>query len=482
MKLRGQLNLLLILTAIVPFVTTSIFTFQVNQAANNQSDAYMESLIMAKSIGRWINQQADQFETNPEELANQALQQNSITNAQLGFYSSDRELLHQTSEESIFATHLRPTEMMSNLFELQSRAHSFVYKEPVFLQDQVVGYYELRFDQSHVKKETRDIYLLTLLFFILSSGVTLMIVQHWFKRNMLIPFSWMKNQMLEVADGKRDVELHGGSKRRTEVGMLLDDFAVMTAQLKETEVERQTADGNRRKLIASISHDLKTPLTSIRAYAEGMQHYQDKRDEYAQVILTKTAYMQRLIEDLLIYSQIQATSFSLTRKRVDGEELAELLFDGYSDQWQEFVVRITIDIDPVELHADVDRLVQVVDNLVMNAVRYSPEGGEIHLVATNRKSALPDYVQSETGKKLYFFVIDEGQGIPSGAQQKIFDSFYQVEQSRSQVHGKGVGLGLAICRELVQKHGGEIFVFSSPPNGSSFYFSIPCLEGEWENG
>lgn len=110
MKLRGQLNLLLILTAIVPFVTTSIFTFQVNQAANNQSDAYMESLIMAKSIGRWINQQADQFETNPEELANQALQQNSITNAQLGFYSSDRELLHQTSEESIFATHLRPTE------------------------------------------------------------------------------------------------------------------------------------------------------------------------------------------------------------------------------------------------------------------------------------------------------------------------------------------------------------------------------------
>lgn len=481
MKLRGQLNLLLILTAIVPFVTTSIFTYQVNQATNNQSDAYMESLITAKSIGRQINQQADRYESDPEGLANQALQQNSTTNAQLAFYSMDRTLMHQTEGEQPFAMHLRPTEMMSHLYELQSIAHSFIYKEPVFLQDQVVGYYEIRFDQSHVKKETRDIYLLTLLFFLLSSGVTLMIVQHWFKRNMLIPFSWMKNQMMEVADGKREVELHGGSKRRTEVGMLLDDFAVMTAQLKETEVERQTADGNRRKLIASISHDLKTPLTSIRAYAEGMQLYHEKRDEYAQVILTKTAYMQRLIEDLLIYSQIQATSFSLTRKRVDGEELAELLFDGYQEQWQEFVVNVDIAINPVELHADVDRLIQVVDNLVINAVRYSPKDGEIHLVATNQKDKLPDYLASESGNRLYFFVIDEGQGIPSGAQQKIFDSFYQVEQSRSQVHGKGVGLGLAICRELVQKHGGDIHVYSSPPNGSTFYFSLPCLEVEKED-
>lgn len=76
---------------------------------------------------------------------------------------------------------------------------------------------------------------------------------------------------------------------------------------------------------------------------------------------------------------------------------------------------------------------------------------------------------------MYFFVIDEGKGIPSGAQAKIFESFYQVEQARSQDKGNGVGLGLAICRELIQKHEGEIHVYSSPPNGSSFYFLLPSV-------
>jgi signal transduction histidine kinase len=166
---------------------------------------------------------------------------------------------------------------------------------------------------------------------------------------------------------------------------------------------------------------------------------------------------------------------------VDAEELAELLFDGYEEQWLMHQVVVEVDIAPVELFADVDRLVQVVDNLVTNAIRYSPEGGEIKLFATNKVERLPPFVEQQTAKQLYVFVMDEGIGIPSGAQQRIFDSFYQVEQARSQTNGKGVGLGLAICRELVQKHGGEIHVYSTPLKGSTFYFTLPYRVDEEED-
>ncbi|WP_078391201.1 sensor histidine kinase [Shouchella patagoniensis] len=480
MKLRGQLNLLLIVTALVPFVTTSLFTYQVNQAAKGQTNAYMESLITAKSINKTINHHSMEYESSPSELVHKALQQSKM-DVQLALYSKDRTLLYQSEGKGTFPRHLRPAEMLSNLYELQSQESWYVYKEPIYLNDQIIGYSELRFDQNKIEEEAAEIYTLTVLFFILISGVTLFIVHHWFNRNMIKPFGWMHKEMQEVALGKRDVKVDA-RRGKNEVGQLLDDFALMTSQIRETEIMRQSQEENKRKLIASISHDLKTPLTSIRAYAEGMQIHSEKRDDYAKVILSKSAYMQRLLEDLLVYSQLQATSFHLTTKRVDAEELAELLFDGYKEQWQEFNMTVSIQIDPVELNADVDRLIQVVDNLVMNAVRYSPSGGEIKLMATNRSDLIPAYVEERKKGYVYFFVIDEGKGIPSGAQNKIFESFYQVEQARSQDNGNGVGLGLAICRELILKHEGEIHVYSNPPNGSSFYFLLPSVNEALEGG
>lgn len=334
-----------------------------------------------------------EYESSPSELANKALQHSEM-DVQLALYSKDRTLLYQSEGKRSFPRHLRPTEMLSNLYELQSQESWYVYKEPIYLQDQIIGYSELRFDQNEIKQEATEIYTLTVLFFILISGVTLLIVHHWFNRNMIKPFGWMHKEMQEVALGKRDVKVDA-RRGKNEVGQLLDDFAFMTSRIRETELMRQSEEENKRKLIASISHDLKTPLTSIRAYAEGMQLHAEKRDDYAKVILSKSAYMQRLLEDLLVYSQVQATSFHLTTKRVDAEELAELLFDGYKEQWQEFQITLSIDIEPVELDADVDRLIQVVDNLVMNAVRYSPTGGEIKLVATNRIDLLPAYTEKK---------------------------------------------------------------------------------------
>ncbi|GAF24098.1 LOW QUALITY PROTEIN: two-component sensor kinase [Bacillus sp. JCM 19047] len=469
MKLRGQLNLLLILTAIVPFITTSLFSIQVNRAVQGQSELYVEAISKAKAIGSGLARQAEAIKTDPEAVLMQTQHYHGEV-ADIALYSAQRKLVSQ-SEPGLFASYLSPADMMSNLYELQTRDGTFIYKEPLFFEDTLTGYYEIRFHQGDIQQDASLIYLLTFLFFGCSSAITFYIVQHWFKRNMLVPFTWMKEQMQHIGDGKREVKLHGSTHRRTEVGVLLDDFAIMTAQLVETEREKQRVEGNRQKLIASISHDLRTPLTSIRAYAEGK--VTDKKDEYASVILAKTRYMQRLIADLLMYSQIRATSFLLDLQQVDAEELADTLFDGYKDQWKNHHFTIAIDCADAELYVDVDRLIQVVDNLVANAVHYTPEGGSISLLATTQAKKLATHSIEHEEAHVYFVVKDTGKGISPEEQAHVFDSFYQVEKARNQSNESGVGLGLAICRELIQKHGGKMGLQSSLEKGSTFYFMLP---------
>ncbi|MFS0786832.1 HAMP domain-containing sensor histidine kinase [Shouchella sp. 1P09AA] len=479
MKLRGQLNLLLLVTAIVPFITTSLFSIQVQYAVQDQSELYVEAMTKAKVIGSSVVKQIDQMREPTDEMIETLPYYGD--DVEVGFYSSNRQLLTQT-ERGSFPTYLMPADILSNLYELQAREGVFIYKEPVFQGDGLEGFYEVRFAQGDIQRDALFIYTLTFLFFICSSGITFYIVQHWFKKNMLIPFTWMKEQMQNIGDGKHDVKLHGSKHKRTEVGMLLDDFAIMTAQLNEIEQEKRRVEGNRQKLIASISHDLRTPLTSIRAYAEGMVANAGKRDEYASVILSKTRYMQRLIEDLLMYSHIQATSFLLDLQQVDAEELADTLYDGYKDEWTEHQFHIQLDHANVELLVDVDRLIQVVDNLVVNAIRYTPKHGAITLVATDDMSVLNEYGVKRMAGYYYFLVADTGAGISKEEQAHVFDSFYQVEKARNQSNETGVGLGLAICRELVQKHGGIMGVHSVLGKGSTFFFSLPIVTTEQNEG
>ncbi|AIC94639.1 sensor histidine kinase [Shouchella lehensis] len=480
MKLRGQLNLLLILTAIVPFITTSLFSIQINRAVQGQSELYVEAIAKAKAIGSGLARQAEAIKTDPEAVLLQTQHHHGEV-ADLALYSAQRILVSQ-SEPGLFASYLSPADMMSNLYELQTREGAFIYKEPLFIEDTLTGYYEIRLHQGDIQQDASLIYLLTFLFFVCSSAITFYIVQHWFKRNMLVPFTWMKEQMQHIGDGKREIKLHGSTHRRTEVGVLLDDFAIMTAQLVETEREKQRVEGNRQKLIASISHDLRTPLTSIRAYAEGLIESDDKKDEYASVILTKTRYMQRLIGDLLMYSQIRATSFLLDLQQVDAEELADTLFDGYKDQWKNHQFTIDIDCSHAELQVDVDRLIQVVDNLVANAVNYTPEGGRITLLATTQEKKLVSHSIAYEEAHVYFIVKDTGKGISLEEQTLVFDSFYQVEKARNQSNESGVGLGLSICRELIQKHGGKMGVQSSLEKGSTFYFMLPLAHRNKKGG
>ncbi|SDC11764.1 sensor histidine kinase [Shouchella lonarensis] len=472
MKLRGQLNMLLLLMAVIPFFATFLFSLQVEKLIDDQSDTLMSSMITAKSVGKALSRFPSVFLDKEKSMS--FIHDKKKEDMDIALYSKDRTLIYDSDTSQKQQRHFTPQRMMRDLYKFHSDNTTQVYKEPIFHEDEIVGFFELRFHQQSIKKDTLEVYLISAAFFLLVVAATLFFVQYWFKRNMLRPFALMQQEMEEIGFRKQKVISKPKRRRtRTEVAQLMHDFTTMSARLKIASEQQKKAEENQRRFIGAISHDLRTPLTSIRAYAEGMLVHDEQREAYADVILAKTTHMQRLVDDLLVYSQIKSTSFSLSEKLVDGEELAEVLFDGYKEQWAEFRFEISFFITPCELYADVDRLVQVIDNLVTNAVRYSSRGGVIKLCATNQREALPTYL-SEKKEGLYFFVEDEGKGIPLDAQKHLFDSFYQVETARQQTPGTGIGLGLAICKELVEQHGGEIGVKSTVAGGSTFYFMLPC--------
>jgi two-component system, OmpR family, phosphate regulon sensor histidine kinase PhoR len=230
-------------------------------------------------------------------------------------------------------------------------------------------------------------------------------------------------------------------------------------RLKELERVRQD-------FVANVSHELRTPLTTIKGYAETLLEgalQEEVATQFVQVIKRHTDRLTKIVEDLLTLSKIESKEFQLRSENV--------LVIGVIDDAIDFVKemserkRIPIrknDISPsLSVRADRDYLEQVLINLLDNAIKYSHEGGEIAISATENDR-----------KEVEFSVRDNGSGIPKEDLARIFERFYRVDRGRSQELG-GTGLGLSIVKHLVQAHGGRVWAESQLGEGSTFYFALP---------
>jgi len=229
---------------------------------------------------------------------------------------------------------------------------------------------------------------------------------------------------------------------------------------KEREVERI-----KQEFIAMISHDLRTPLTAVHGKlfllaAQTFGPMPDEAVKQAQSSMEVLDRLVRLINQLLDLEKLSTSSFSLNKKRC----LLEGIIANSLESIQS-VANINIKVDQqcaadLKIYCDADRIVQVLVNLLSNAMKYSPPGSEILL----RSEA------NATSARLS--VTDSGRGVPRELQTKIFDRFAQVEAADSTKRG-GVGLGLAICKQIVEQHSGQIGVVSEPGQGSTFWFIVP---------
>jgi two-component system OmpR family sensor kinase len=228
---------------------------------------------------------------------------------------------------------------------------------------------------------------------------------------------------------------------------------------------------SQREFVANVSHELKTPLTSVRGFAQaildGTADTPESRRQAAEVILNESGRMHSMVLDLLDLARLEAGTADLRMSNVDVRALLQGVVEKFRLQADEAGISLHIDLPSQmpTLMADGDRLAQVFINLVDNALKFSQAGGSITL----RVLTSPNEMQ--------FDVEDTGAGIPPEAIGRIFDRFYQADPSRPGGERHGAGLGLAIVQEIVQAHGGRISVRSQAGQGSTITLHLPLAQG-----
>lgn len=226
----------------------------------------------------------------------------------------------------------------------------------------------------------------------------------------------------------------------------------------------------RSEFVANVSHELKTPITSVKGFAETLLSG-DVPDEatakqFMQIIYDESERLNRLITDLLELSKIEKQAMPLKISEVNVNEIIENSTQTISKfaRDKNITLHLPDDKNPVYVEADIDRLGQIVLNLVANAVNYTSDNGDIYIDAEERSSTVVLRVR------------DTGMGIPEEALDRLFERFYRVDKARSR-HSGGTGLGLAIVKHLVESHDGKIYVKSVEGAGSTFTVELPKTQG-----
>ncbi|RSL28855.1 cell wall metabolism sensor histidine kinase WalK [Salibacterium salarium] len=230
--------------------------------------------------------------------------------------------------------------------------------------------------------------------------------------------------------------------------------------------EKETIERERREFVANVSHELRTPLTTMRSYLEALEDgaMEDENigPRFLQVTQNETERMIRLVNDLLQLSKMDSDDLKMTFEMTDLGELLHQISERFEMITKDKNIGFNKDIPmhPLYVDMDKDKMTQVFDNIVSNAVKYSPDGGQITIQVITRAKAID------------IEVTDEGVGIPKDSQPKVFDRFYRVDKARARNLG-GTGLGLAIAKELVESHDGYISIDSEWQKGTTVSVTLP---------
>lgn len=242
--------------------------------------------------------------------------------------------------------------------------------------------------------------------------------------------------------------------------------------------EQEKIDMERQEFVANVSHELRTPLTTMRSYLEALADgaWQDEKiaPTFLNVTQMETERMIRLVNDLLQLSKMDSQDYELNKEFVSFNKFFNRIIDRFEMSKSQHVDLIRILPEKqYYVEIDTDKLTQVIDNIISNALKYSPDGGNIRFGFTVQDMMLKAIIS------------DDGMGIPKENVGRIFDRFYRVDRARARSMG-GTGLGLAIAREMIEAHGGKIWAESEEGVGTTVFFTLPLEmeeldeEGDWE--
>jgi len=282
-------------------------------------------------------------------------------------------------------------------------------------------------------------------------------------RGVMDDIQAVRDGLRAVGEGRRDVRIATGA--RDEIAELAAAANRMTAQLAEREAERDASEQARRGLVAAVSHDLRTPLTSLRLLADAVEDElvdPDTRRRYLEQMSVHIRSLSALIEDLFELSRLEAGDIQWSLQRVRVDELVQETVEAMRPQADAKNVDVLAAVPDglAPARANPERLQRVLLNLIQNALRHTPADGSVTVLA------------EPNGATVEVEVADTGEGLAADERERAFEPFYRGGAGAARASGDGTGLGLTICRAIVEAHGGEIW-FADSPHGARVRFSLP---------
>lgn len=334
---------------------------------------------------------------------------------------------------------------------------------PVYKDNKLMGFMVLHTvitELDEVQSEMLSIIYMPFLVMLLI--VVLVLV--YFSSTVLRPIAKINQAAREYANGNFDVKT--GVKRKDELGELSDSLEYMADELSKL-------DEYRKNFIANISHDFRSPLTSIKGYLEAMLDGTipvEKYDRYLNIVLDESKRLTKLTSGLLELNSFDTYGPILKRQTFDIVEVIQATRNTFEGHCEEKNIELDFKYPPkgARVYADKMKIEQVVYNLIDNAIKFSPENGKITIRVYDKN------------EKIFVSVKDEGPGIEKDKQNRVWERFYKADSSRGK-DKKGTGLGLSITKEIIKAHGENIDLISTEGAGSEFIFSLP-KEGSDDGG
>lgn len=295
--------------------------------------------------------------------------------------------------------------------------------------------------------------------------VTVALLIYWIYRTISIPLAKLQRAVRNIKEGNLDFEIH--AEADDEIGQLCQDFEEMRLRLKANAEEKIAYDRENKELISNISHDLKTPITAIKGYVEGIMDgvadTPEKMDRYIKTIYNKANEMDLLINELTLYSKIDTNripyNFTTISAKDYFSDCAEDLYIELESKGVVFEYHNYIEEDS-KVIVDPEQLRRVISNIVSNSMKYTDKPRRN---ITMNVRDVGDFIQIELG--------DNGKGIAAKDLPNIFDRFYRTDASRNSSKG-GSGIGLSIVKKIVEEHGGKIWAVSEEGKGTTMYFVV----------
>ena len=287
----------------------------------------------------------------------------------------------------------------------------------------------------------------------------------WVYSSILRPLGLLKDATKKIRDGNLDFTLEPDND--DEIGQLTQDFEEMRIRLKESSEEKLKSDRESKELISNIAHDLKTPITAIKGYSEGIMDgvasSPEKLEKYIRTIYNKANDMDRLIDELTFYSKIDTNRipyhFTKLNVREYFDDCAEEIGLDMDGKGINFDYLNNVEADTLII-ADPEQMRKVINNIIGNSVKYLDKTpGHISIKVMD----IGDFIQVD--------IEDNGRGIAKKDQQKIFERFYRTDSSRNSSKG-GSGIGLSIVKKIIEDHSGRIWASGEEGQGTTIHFVL----------